>query len=32
LLTTSVLNAPEVSVAQRANLDTRIAIRGSVRF
>ena len=32
LLTTSVLNAPEVSVAQRANLDMRIAIRGSVRF
>src|SRR6266702_1718413 len=31
LLTTSVLNAPEVSVAQRANLDMRIAIRGSVR-
>jgi len=26
LLTTSVLNAPEVSVAQRANLDTRTAI------
>ena len=26
LLTTSVLNAPKVSVAQRANLDTRIAI------
>jgi hypothetical protein len=26
LLTTSVLNAPEVSAAQRANLDTRTAI------
>jgi hypothetical protein len=26
LLTTSVLNAPEVSAAQRANLDTRIAM------
>ena len=31
LLTTSILNAPEVSAAQRANLDTR-AGRGSVRF
>ena len=26
LLTTSILNAPEVSVAQRANLDTRTAM------
>jgi hypothetical protein len=26
LLTTSVLNAPEVSAAQRANLDTRTAM------
>jgi hypothetical protein len=32
LLTTSVFNAPEVSAAQRANLNTRTAMRGSLRF
>lgn len=31
LLATSALNAPEVSAAQRANLDTRTPMRGSVR-
>lgn len=31
LLTTSALNAPEVSAAQRANLDARTPMRGSVR-
>lgn len=31
LLATSALNAPEVSAAQRANLDARTPMRGSVR-
>lgn len=31
LLATSALNASEVSAAQRANLDTRTPMRGSVR-